>query len=94
MKLLLLALPLVLVACVKPECVVYVNGKPVYNQCYQHDSKDGGSSYSPPAVDDNSDDSNGDESNDRGDDSNGGSSNGDESNDHSDDSNDENSDEE
>lgn len=82
MKLLLLALPLVLVACVKPECVVYVNGKPVYNQCYQHDSKDGGSSYSPPAVNDNSDDSNGDESN------------GDESNDHSDDSNDENSDEE
>lgn len=82
MKLLLLALPLVLVACVKPECVVYVNGKPVYNQCYQHDSKDGGGSYSPPAVDDNSDDSNG------------GSSSGDESNDHSDDSNDENSDEE
>jgi hypothetical protein len=70
MKLLLLALPLVLVACVKPECVVYVNGKPVYNQCYQHDSKDGGSSYSPPAVDDNSDDSNGDESNDHSDDSN------------------------
>ena len=82
MKLLLLAMPLVLVACVKPECVVYVNGKPVYNQCYQHDSKDDGSSYSPPAVDDNSDDSN---SND---------SNGDKSTDYSDDSNGENSDEE
>lgn len=70
MKLLLLALPLALIACVKPECTVYVNGKPVYNQCYQHDSKDGGGSYSPPAVDDNSDDSNGDESNDHSDDSN------------------------
>lgn len=81
MKYLLLSLPLALMACVKPDCVVYVNGQPVYNQCYQHDSKDGGGTYSPPAADDNGgnsndsgSDSNGDKSNDRSDDSNGANS--------------------
>ena len=83
MKLLLLALPLALIACVKPDCVVYVNGKPVYNQCYQHDGKDGGKNYSPPAADDN-----GGDSNNHGSDSNGNKSNG-----RSDDSNGANSDE-
>lgn len=81
MKYLLLSLPLALMACVKPDCVVYVNGQPVYNQCYQHDSKDGGGTYSPPAADDNGgnsndsgSDSNGNKSNDRSDDSNGANS--------------------
>lgn len=83
MKYLLLSLPLALMACVKPDCVVYVNGQPVYNQCYQHDSKDGGKTYSPPAADDN-----GGNSKDHGN-----NSNGDKSNDHSDDSNGANSDE-
>lgn len=106
MKYLLLSLPLALMACVKPDCVVYVNGKPVYDQCYQNDSKGGGNTYSPPTADDNGGDSNdesvdnGDKSNDSGNDSNGGKSkdrsndsNGDKSNDHSDDSNGGNSDE-
>lgn len=65
MKLLLLAMPLVLVACVKPECVVYVNGKPVYDQCYPiNDSDDNdGPAISVPAPDDNDhpDDDHGDD---------------------------------
>ena len=95
MKYLLLSLPLALMACVKPDCVVYVNGQPVYSQCYQNNSEGGGKTYSPPAPDDNGgessgngDDSNGDKSNDHSDDSNG-----DKSNEHSDDSNGGNSDE-
>jgi hypothetical protein len=94
MKLLLLALPLALIACVKPDCVVYVNGKPVYNQCYQDDGKDGGKNYSPPAADDNGGDSNNHGSDSNGDKSKDHSkdSNGDKSKDRSDDSNGGNSD--
>lgn len=85
MKYLLLSLPLALMACVKPDCVVYVNGKPVYNQCYQHDSESGGNAFTPPTVNEDdrdptdngnnstetSNDSNGDNSNENSDDSNG-----------------------
>ena len=82
MKYLLLSLPLALMACVKPDCVVYVNGKPVYNQCYQHDSEGGGSTFAPPTVDDS----------DPGVPDNGNISNGNNSDENSDDSNGDNSD--
>lgn len=65
MKYLLLSLPLALMACVKPDCVVYVNGKPVYSECYSNNafSEDG-----------RNETVKGDDSTDDGDDSNGGNS--------------------
>ena len=81
MKYLLLSLPLALMACVKPDCVVYVNGKPVYNQCYHPNDSDKSDRPAPEYHDD-----------DEGSDSTEGN-NGNKSNDHSDDSNGDNSDE-
>ena len=85
MKYLLLSLPLALMACVKPDCVVYVNGQPVYSQCYQdNDSND--SERSAPDTEQPDTGAEPDKDNDHG-------NNGNKSNDHSDDSNGGNSDE-
>lgn len=88
MKYLLLSLPLALMACVKPDCVVYVNGKPVYNQCYQNDNDRDGKNYSPPADDNGSNSIEDDNGNNSIEDNNGNKSK-----DHSNDSNGDNSDE-
>jgi hypothetical protein len=55
MKFLLLALTLTLAACVQPDCVIYVNGKPVYSQCHSTNDSDKNdrSIISTPTPDDN-----------------------------------------
>lgn len=72
MKYLLLSLPLALMACVKPDCVVYVNGKPVYSECYSNNAFSEDGRNETVKGDDSTDD--GDDSTDNGDDSNGGNS--------------------
>lgn len=90
MKYLLLSLPLALMACVKPDCVVYMNGKPVYSECYSDNSfsKDGWrKTASATSGDDSTDNGNDSNGGDSSSDSNGGKSKGGQSDDNGGDSN-------
>lgn len=76
MKLLLLALPLALAACVTPECVVMVNGQPVYRQCYDNNNSDGGNNRLTVTPDKPADDNGNGDGSDGGNDDNGNGSDG------------------